>query len=70
MANSQRAGQVSNGSTEHFGGAGSGHGDLMGKPRKCVGVDQFVGAPGDAGVAAVAFKVRTNIPAINASWGP
>jgi len=33
-------------------------------------VDNLVGPPIDAGVAAVALKVGTNIPAIDAKGGP
>jgi len=43
---------------------------LVGKPSHCVGVDNLVGSPIDAGVAAVALKVGTNILAIDAGGGP
>jgi len=51
-------------------GAGRGHGHLVGKPSHCVGVDDLVGSPIDAGVALVALKVGTNVPAIDSGWGP
>ena len=62
--------QVSDGGAEDLRGGGSGHGHSMGKPRECVRVDQFACPPGDDTVAAVALKVRANIPAVNAGWGP
>jgi len=51
-------------------GAGSGHVNLVGKPSHCVGVDDLVGAPVDARVAPVAFKVGANIPAVDSGGGP
>jgi hypothetical protein len=55
---------------EDLSGAGSGHGNLVGKPSHGVGVDNLAGPPTDAGVAAIALKVRTNIPAIDARGCP
>jgi len=55
---------------EDLGGAGSGHVNLVGKPSHCVGVDDLVGVPIDAGVASVAFKVGANIPAVDSGGGP
>jgi len=43
---------------------------LVGKPSHCVGVDNLVGPPIDAGVAAAALKIGTNTPAIDAGGGP
>jgi len=62
--------QVGDGLAKDFGGAGSGHVDLVGKPSNCVGVDDLVGAPVDAGVAPVALKVGANIPAVDSGGGP
>jgi len=64
------ASEVGNDLAQDLSGAGRGHGHLVGKPSHCVGVDNLVGPPIDAGVAAVALKDGTNIPAINAGGGP
>jgi len=53
-----------------FSGGGRGHAHLVGKPSHCVGVDNLVGPPIDAGLASVALKVGTNIPVIDAGGGP
>ena len=53
--------EVGNDLAQDLSGAGCGHGHLVGKPSHCVGVDNLVGPPIDAGVAAVALKVGTNI---------
>jgi len=62
--------EVGDNLAQDFSGSGRGHGHLVGKPSHCVRVDNLVGAPIDAGVATVALKVGTNIPAINARGGP
>jgi len=62
--------EVSDDLAQDFSGGGRGHGHLVGKPSHRVGVDNLVGPPIDAGVATVALKVGTNIPAIDAGGGP
>jgi len=69
-ANAKGFGEVSHSGTQNFSGGGSGHGDLMGEPGKGVGMDSFAGAPSHTGVAAVAFQVRANIPAVDAGGRP
>jgi len=62
--------EVGNDLAQDLSGAGCGHGHLVAKPSHCVGVDNLVGPPIDACVAAVALKVGTNMPAIDAGGGP
>jgi len=63
-------GEVSDDLAQDLSGGGRGHGHLVGIPSDCVGVDNLVGLPIDAGVALVALKVVTNTPAIDTGWGP
>jgi len=62
--------EVSDDLAQDLSGDGRGHGNLVGKPSHCVGVDNLVGPPIDAGVALVVLKVGTNAPAIDSGWGP
>jgi len=60
------SGEVSDDLAQDLSGGGRGHGHLVGEPSHCVGVDNLVGPPIDAGVALVALKVGT----IDSGWGP
>jgi len=62
--------EIGNGGGQDFSVGGRGHGDLVGKPGKSVGVHSFAGAPSHTGVAAVALQVRAHIPAIDSRGIP
>ena len=70
VADAKGFGKISNSSTEDLSGGGGGHGDLVGKPGKSVGMDSFAGSKSHTCVTAVAFQVRANIPAVNSRGIP
>jgi len=62
--------EVNDDLAQDLSGGGRGHGHLVGEPSHCIGVDNLVGPPIDAGVASVVLKVGTNVPSIDSGWGP